>query len=596
MATESIETVSLRRSDAFAPFHWDELSNEKPDELVRRIRAEQEAEKEKIESIKRRFHDFTWYSQFLLIQEKLSHTIVPLKSNTIQQKILDEIHNIERQRRAVRLIILKSRRMGCSTIIQGLFTHRACTRLNFSGLTVADELDNSKYLHEMSSRMYDGIPSALKPRAEINQRGREMKFSNGSSLSTETAQSPDAGRSTARMALHLSEVAFWPYTSKTLLALRQVVPETFGSFIILESTANGVGDHFHSEWQQAVDGDNDYVPLFYGWNEFPGNRRTVPAVLLDGEGRLELIDDGYEVELREDDVDDEQIYWRRWSIKNNAGGDLLLFQQEYPYTADEAFIVSGRPFFGQSIKSFKPVDPIRIGDLNGDCKRGSPISFIDDANGYLKIYEIPQPSTRYVIFADPSGILTDDQYNAFDKKAEAHDFCAITVVNCRTGAIAATYRRRIDNDLFGYEIFKVGRLYNRGIVAVEVTGGYGLQPLSILNKKLNYENLYYRQNWDDTSHKWTRSLGWMTTKQTKALMLDALKETLRDTPHKLKDKMLKSEMLKYIIHSNATVGAAPGYNDDMVMSAAGGLLLAQEFAQSVNGFKEPPPEKSRFQQ
>jgi hypothetical protein len=41
----------------------------------------------------------------------------------------------------------------------------------------------------------------------------------------------------------------------------------------------------------------------------------------------------------------EQLAWRRWAIRSQLGGDPDSFDQEYPESAEVAFLSSGRPFF-----------------------------------------------------------------------------------------------------------------------------------------------------------------------------------------------------------------------------------------------------------
>ena len=44
-------------------------------------------------------------------------------------------------------------------------------------------------------------------------------------------------------------------------------------------------------------------------------------------------------------LDNEQIMWRRWCIRNNCNNDIDLFHQEYPSTPEEAFIATGAGVF-----------------------------------------------------------------------------------------------------------------------------------------------------------------------------------------------------------------------------------------------------------
>jgi len=50
-----------------------------------------------------------------------------------------------------------------------------------------------------------------------------------------------------------------------MLGLNQSVPYKHGTIIVLESTANGVGNWFHEEWLRAKHKESNFVPLFFPW-------------------------------------------------------------------------------------------------------------------------------------------------------------------------------------------------------------------------------------------------------------------------------------------------------------------------------------------
>ena len=133
----------------------------------------------------------------------------------------------------------------------------------------------------------------------------------------------------------------------------------FQIYRVLESTANGVGDYFHSMWNQAVKGENEFIPIFLAWFTDPTYTRSfrseaeknefikqVDQTYTDTSGKEVRT---YEYNLKvKNSLTYEQLNWRRWTIKNKCGGDEELFMQEYPSTPEEAFISSGRPKFNIS--------------------------------------------------------------------------------------------------------------------------------------------------------------------------------------------------------------------------------------------------------
>jgi hypothetical protein len=133
---------------------------------------------------------------------------------------------------------------------------------------------------------------------------------------------------------HGSEVAFWPNAASHFAGVVQAVPDEPDTEIILESTANGVGGEFHERWQQAEAGIGDYVAIFIPWFWEEGYA-AVPPKASSRRRR-----GGIRQAAR---PDNEQLAWRRNKIAELK--DPLLFMQEYPATAAEAFQMSGHDSF-----------------------------------------------------------------------------------------------------------------------------------------------------------------------------------------------------------------------------------------------------------
>lgn len=122
---------------------------------------------------------------------------------------------------------------------------------------------------------------------------------------------------------------------ETYAGLMQAVPDTAGSMVIIESTANGF-NFFKQMWDDAVAGRNDFVPFFAAWYEMEEYRRAYRGEELTAEE--EALKAAFS-------LDNEQLMWRRWCIRNNCNNDIDLFHQEYPATPEEAFLTSGGCIF-----------------------------------------------------------------------------------------------------------------------------------------------------------------------------------------------------------------------------------------------------------
>ena len=162
--------------------------------------------------------------------------------------------------------------MGFSTATESIIFKNVVTKHNYSAGIITHKEDATANLFNMSKRMLEYLPEELKPEQK-KSNAKELIFNNdtGTGLDSKircmTAGGKGVGRSDTFTALHLSELGFWEGDKKaTLTGLLQAVPNTPESIVIIESTANGF-DYFKELWDKAVKGENDFYPLFIGWNE-----------------------------------------------------------------------------------------------------------------------------------------------------------------------------------------------------------------------------------------------------------------------------------------------------------------------------------------
>lgn len=530
--------------------------------------------------------DRKWYIEnFLKIRDKRAE-IIPFKLNQAQNIVNDLIDKCEEEQRLKRFIVLKARQMGLSTLFEGLIFQDSATQDNKNSLIIAHEEQASTNLFNMSKLFFDYLPDLIKPMKKYSN-GKVLQFENPTSDDSEKAVNPglrskitiatagagEVGRSATIHNLHASEVAFFPDARVTMLGLLQAIPDEMNTLVVLESTANGVGDWFHEVWQKATRGENEFIPVFLPWFIDPSYTRKFRT---EAE-KLQLVNEvetttqdmngnvirTYEYELmKKFNLTYEQLNWRRYTIANKCEGSEELFMQEYPSTPEEAFIATGRPKFSmKALKKYQTItkDPIRRGYLID--KNGS-IEFLDDEKGYISIWKEPEPGVHYCIGADVAEGL-------------AHgDFSCGLVGNSDTFDIDAKWHGHIDADLFGEELVKLAKYYNDAYLGVE-NNNHGLTTLSTI-KKSEYWNLYFTTTFDKIADKQTQKLGWTTSSRTKPFMIDKLAEFVREHYLGIYSDVIISEMFTYIIEDNGSTNAQVGCFDDTVMASAILLQLLLE--------------------
>ena len=390
-----------------------------------------------------------------------------------------------------------------------------------------------------------------------------------SKITCATAGTSDTARSGTYHNVHVSEIAFFPNAQNTMTALLQCVPDEPNTFVVLESTANGIGGYFYDMWNDAVEGKNDFTPLFFPW--FTDSSYTAPfeneskkdefikeinAMVQDSSGKMVHTEEWFL--MNEFDLTLEQLYWRKKTIANKCGGDLEMFHQEYPATPQEAFIASGRPRF--DVKVLREYDmnctePEHIGYLENKDRR---ITYHEEDNGLLQIWQMPSANKFYTIGADVAEGLETGDYS-------------VAVVMDENLNVVAKYRGHIDPDLYGIELVKLGWFYNEAYIAVE-NNNHGLTTLkSILRQE--YYNVFYTKSYDRVNDVVSKKLGWSTTRKTKPYMIDKLAEYIRERFIGIKDKEIIMECYSYVIDEKGITNAQEGKHDDCVM-ALGICLMA----------------------
>lgn len=291
---------------------------------------------EREKAIRRRLRDdFDHYSAKCLKIRTKSGSIEALTLNKAQRYIHGRLEEQRASAGRVRALILKGRQQGCSTYVAGRFYHKASHRKGTRVFILTHEQSATDNLFGMAHRYHEHCPSLVRP-ATGASNAKELSFSKlDGGYEVGTAGTKAVGRSKTIQLLHGSEVAFWPNAASHFSAVVQAVPDLPDTEIILESTANGVGGEFHARWQDAEAGEGDYQAIFVPWFWQDEYRKACPPsfVMTDEE-----IDHAQTHEL-----DAEQINWRRSKLSELK--DPMLFKQEYPATAAEAFQATGHDSF-----------------------------------------------------------------------------------------------------------------------------------------------------------------------------------------------------------------------------------------------------------
>lgn len=233
----------------------------------------------------------------------------------------------------VRALVLKGRQQGMSTLIQARFFHKVITTRGQKAFILTHEAEATKNLFEMTKRYYETLPQGLCPEADRSS-AKELRFTQfDSGYSVGTAGNKSVGRSQTIQLFHGSESAYWPNAEEHAAGVMEAVSNEAGTEIILESTANGIGNFFHQTWQAAKTGTSEYQAIFVPWYWQDEYRDFKQGFICDEEEQALL--DFY----AHDGLTIPHLAWRRLKFNSSTDVDAAKerFCAEYPMSSEEAF-------------------------------------------------------------------------------------------------------------------------------------------------------------------------------------------------------------------------------------------------------------------
>lgn len=276
-------------------------------------------------------NDLEFYARNCLFIRTKSGRVEPFTFNRAQKYIHERLEEQKAKTGKVRALILKGRQQGCSTYVGGRFYHLTTWANGLRTFILTHEDQATQNLFEMVNRYHEHCPELVRPSTGA-ANAKELFFDKlDSGYKVGTAGTKGVGRSSTLQLFHGSEVAFWPHADTHAAGVLQAVPDMAGTEVILESTANGIGNFFHQRWQDAESGASDFIPIFVPWFWQEEYTKEVGT---------DFTMDAEEQEYAEQyQLTDGQMAWRRNKIAELK--DPVLFKQEYPATAAEAFQMSG---------------------------------------------------------------------------------------------------------------------------------------------------------------------------------------------------------------------------------------------------------------
>ncbi len=507
-----------------------------------------------------------WTAYAVKIRDKLTGRLVPFVLNNAQRKVVAELEAMRRADQPIRIIVLKSRQWGCSTLLAIYMAWiQIVHRQNWNSVILAHLKDTAKVIRNMFDtllanypvELLDGKDTVLKFKSfQGSQNTREIT-GRGCLVSVASAESQDSVRGSDIAMAHLSEVAFWPETPGH--DPRNVIRSVCGSVVLrpltvvaLESTASGVGSYFHTEWLRAVEGKSDKRAIFISWRDIEIYRMEVDDV----EALWSSLT-AYEKTLWQMGCSLEQINWHRHKLAEySTPADM---HAEFPTTAEEAFTTSGANVFAND-----KIEALRTACQPGERGELGRGGFTADAAGNLVVWWHPGRGEHYVVAVDIGGRTA---------KADWSVACVMRIAE--RPEVVAQWRGHIDHDLLADKVMALARYYNRALLVIEsnsLESKDDSSSVSILERvSQSYTNTYHRTKTDAGG----KGVGFHTNAKTKPLVINGLIAAVRDGQYIERDTAACTELATYMRNPNGSYAARPGQHDDMLMTRAIALHIIE---------------------
>ena len=517
--------------------------------------------------------------------------------------------------RPARAIVLKARRHRISTWAQAAIHHSLLFNRNRNAVVCAHDDDTSKLIFRMQETFYNNLPDYIRPmkrRSSVNElvfdnpsdSGRisnpglnsrvQIRTAGGAGRKAGVGQgSAGVGRGDRIDMFHASEVAFWPNGHEVFRGFAQAVPEAPGTLIVLESTANGQGGFFYDLWRETINGSTGYTPFFFPWHIHPeytgtwlalhGRPEMTPTddelsiftdwVLNKKTGADETaerlahrlgLDEEEQLLATHQNVGWDQLKWRRWAIKNKAGGRQETFDVEYPSSWQIAFASSGTPRFdnrrvqvwmGESLGSstLELTPTTAEWDWKRDGLVNPHIRISGSVKSNIEVLSQPIKGHAYVVSGDAAhGIGLDSSaavvYDATDNSVAA--WCADPYMK---------------PEELAEKMLLLGWWYNRAIIAQE-SNAPGNLTIHYLTES-NYPWLFYRQRYDNIKNRHTTEPGFKTDLRTRELIISYLDGMIMADAITIQSKPILEQMMTFVYdRQTGRADHLDGCHDDMLFS------------------------------
>lgn len=591
------------------------------------------------------YYDFAfWAAMMAKIKNKGGGENVLFWLNRPQrEKLIPAFLEDVMNEKPVRIIIDKTRQWGCSTATEMFFGWMQMVRnVGLNSLIVGHVSATSADVEDMYKTMLEDYPvEALYEVGHPNINEAEAKWvsvggkqnihrvpQRNCKIKLGSAIAPENSRGGDYNLVHCTEVGLW-MTAEGHDPAAIVQGATGGmlyapnTMIVLESTAKGVGNYFHKEYVDAVEGKSQFKAIFVSWFEVDQN-----SIAFRDEWSRErfaewLFENRNNATPENERQEAGSYMWWMWElgatlealnwyvIERSKYSGSSAMREEYPSTWQESFVNSGANVFDPVLveRMRKSVKSARWrGELEGSVALGGmgstdgtwferrgvggkklleDLKFVEDETGHLEIWSKPEIAdeedemrieNRYLVVVDIGGR---------GEKADWSVICVFDRLGMMSGekpVVVAQWYGHIDMDLLAWKAAQIAKWYDNALLVIEsntletkdrerVVDG-DQTPFILLQIKDAYDNLYYRKQSEENIKEGAPvKYGFHTNTATKPMIIATLVKVVREGAYVERDGGCLDEYRFYERRQNGSFGAVIGKHDDKLMTRAIGLHI-----------------------
>lgn len=542
---------------------------------------------EQILATAKRWNTVAWMETSGKIADPGGDIVTPT-CNEFQVEVSDIIKWCHDNNRPARIIILKPRRRGSSTVSVAAGYRRLQAKRATGCIAGGSHYQNQKLFKmlDIYAKHDTTDPGTCTVLSDI------ARFSNGSEMDRLTLANPQAGRAGGYQFLVITEMAFLDEEGVAdaasvvsgLIKTVQFFPDTI---IILESTANGASGDYYDRWNNGITfdefkaGRNGFVRVFYPWFAFADLIMEDPAS--EGIGSWDDITDEEAELAAKHDLSLNQIAWMRWSIREECNDDFDKFSEDYPFDAESAFRKSGRGRFSQkgldhqvAVAKKHPPD---YGVLEYNPVSDSVIwRPTPQSEARFVRFEQPKPGKAYIGSCDPA--TGDSQTSGKDPDSNAAGILRRGYIDANSGTWiepalvmrnifykdGVRFGNWVDTDILEEEIWLMCRYYGSCMSITETNKDRGIIELQ---KKRGDIPIYQREVFNKRDQEKVKQYGWNTTEQTREMIVSTLARAIRESGKgqvgdgiEVRCPWIIAELKNFVTKKNGRSEAAKGKHDD----------------------------------